>query len=313
MYIHVPYLPPHTILPHTCTHLSHPPPPPLSPQYHQVELERDQAKQLVDTLQQQHSAESQTIEHSYASRLQAVEESYQKRAARWKEEQQEESVRHATKLQQAEKEKFGAVNALKRQLESLEMAHASEVDRMRETHQSALEDVRREHELTVQQLRKRHHQEVETLKSAHSHTRYVCRPVNGDMYVCTCTVYTVCIQHASTFMYGQFTWLAVCQGYRWIRGVYRGVLYRLFLKSTEPFLLPKEPSLRLYTWHCTYPPWKVHHYGALWHRLACITFCVTRLSMHLPYCAVQSKLTPSPTLHHPLASPHVTSSPVHPS
>ena len=33
--------------------------------------------------------------------------------------------------------------------------------------------------------------------------------------------------------------------------------------------------------------------------------------MHPPYCALQRKLTPSPTLHHPLASPHMTSSPVH--
>ena len=31
--------------------------------------------------------------------------------------------------------------------------------------------------------------------------------------------------------------------------------------------------------------------------------------MHPPYCAVQRKLTPSPTLHHPLASPHMSSAP----
>ena len=35
--------------------------------------------------------------------------------------------------------------------------------------------------------------------------------------------------------------------------------------------------------------------------------------MHPPYCAVQRMLTPSPTLHHALASPHMTSSPAHPS
>ena len=33
--------------------------------------------------------------------------------------------------------------------------------------------------------------------------------------------------------------------------------------------------------------------------------------MHPPYCAVQRKLTPSPTLHHPLASPLMTSGPTH--
>ena len=33
--------------------------------------------------------------------------------------------------------------------------------------------------------------------------------------------------------------------------------------------------------------------------------------MHPPYCALQRKLTPSPTLHHPLASPHIISGPVH--
>ena len=77
--------------------------------------------------------------------------------------------------------------------------------------------------------------------------------------------------------------------------------------------VPSPVSLVSPSYHCppTYP--LACSNLVMWHKLACITFSVRRLSMHPPYCAVQRKLTPSPIPHHPLASPHMTSNPAYPS
>ncbi|XP_041073174.1 fas-binding factor 1 homolog isoform X3 [Carcharodon carcharias] len=143
----------------------------LESKVRKLELEREQQRILLDSLQQQHNNDLELIENAHRNRLKVIEESYQQREARLQEENRDLSEQHVARQQSLDQERSELIARYQRKLTDFEEEKAKEKERLRELQRQSILDMRKEHEEQLQHVKQLKEQEIDAATSASSHTR----------------------------------------------------------------------------------------------------------------------------------------------
>ncbi|XP_067913982.1 fas-binding factor 1 homolog isoform X2 [Heterodontus francisci] len=143
----------------------------LESKVRKLELEREQQRALLDSLQQQHHNDLELIENAHRNRLKIIEESYQQREARLQEENRILSEQHVARQQSLDRERSELIARYQRKLTEFEEEKAKEKERLRELQRQSILDMRKEHEEQLQHVKQLKEQEIDAVTSASSHTR----------------------------------------------------------------------------------------------------------------------------------------------
>ncbi|GCB66734.1 hypothetical protein scyTo_0010138, partial [Scyliorhinus torazame] len=143
----------------------------LESKVRKLELEREQQRILLDSLQQQHNNDLELIENAHRNRLKVIEESYQQREARLQEENQVLSEQHVARQQSLDRERSELIARYQRKLIEFEEEKAKEKERLRDLQRQSILDMRKEHEDQLQHVKQLKEQEIDAVTSASSHTR----------------------------------------------------------------------------------------------------------------------------------------------
>ncbi|XP_064423748.1 fas-binding factor 1 homolog [Latimeria chalumnae] len=143
----------------------------LEIQVRKLELERNQFKTLLESLQQHHQEDIELIENTHRNRLKVIEESYQQREARLNAENQELAAQQVSRLQDMEKEKSLLLAQYQRKLTAFEQEKAKEVERLQGLQRMSVLEMKKDHEEQLQRLKRLKDQEIDAVTSATSQTR----------------------------------------------------------------------------------------------------------------------------------------------
>ncbi|XP_078510684.1 fas-binding factor 1 isoform X2 [Lissotriton helveticus] len=143
----------------------------LMSQIRKLELERDQQKILLESLQLRHSEDLELIENSHRNRLKVVEQSAQQREERLQKENQELSAQYMSRCHSTEEEKSQLLAQYQRRLDEFEKEKAKEIERLRELQRKSIQEMQKDHEDQLQRLKRLKDQEIDAVTSASSHTR----------------------------------------------------------------------------------------------------------------------------------------------
>uniref|UniRef100_UPI00398EFFED fas-binding factor 1 homolog isoform X2 n=1 Tax=Pristiophorus japonicus TaxID=55135 RepID=UPI00398EFFED len=143
----------------------------LESKVRKLELEREQQRILLGSLQQQHSDDLELIENAHRNRLKVIEASYQQREARLQEENQNLSEQYVARQQSLDRERSELIARYQRKLTEFEEEKAKEKERLRELQRQSIADMRKEHEEQLQHVKQLKEQEIDAVTSASSHTR----------------------------------------------------------------------------------------------------------------------------------------------
>ncbi|XP_067860476.1 fas-binding factor 1 homolog isoform X2 [Heptranchias perlo] len=143
----------------------------LESKVRKLELEREQQKILLNSLQQQHKDDLELIENAHRNRLKVIEVSYQQREARLQDENRDLSEQHVARQQILDRERSELIARYQRKLTEFEEEKAKEKDRLTELQRQSIADMRKEHEEQLQHVKQLKEQEIDAVTSASSHTR----------------------------------------------------------------------------------------------------------------------------------------------
>uniref|UniRef100_A0A8C3SFE9 Fas binding factor 1 n=1 Tax=Chelydra serpentina TaxID=8475 RepID=A0A8C3SFE9_CHESE len=147
------------------------PPAGLRAEVRKLELERNQQKLLLESLQQRHQEDLELIENAHRSRVKMMEESSRQREARLRQENEELAAQYLSHCQSAERAKLELLAQQQRRLAELEQEKVQEVERLRELQRASIVEMRKDHEEQLQRLKRLKDQEIDAVTSATSHTR----------------------------------------------------------------------------------------------------------------------------------------------
>uniref|UniRef100_A0A8C5EZE5 Fas binding factor 1 n=1 Tax=Gopherus evgoodei TaxID=1825980 RepID=A0A8C5EZE5_9SAUR len=140
-------------------------------QVRKLELERNQQKLLLESLQQRHQEDLELIENAHRSRVKVMEESSRQREVRLRQENEELAAQYLSHCQSAERAKLELLAQQQRRLAELEQEKVQEVERLRELQRASILEMRKDHEEQLQRLKRLKDQEIDAVTSATSHTR----------------------------------------------------------------------------------------------------------------------------------------------
>uniref|UniRef100_A0A8D0ECT0 Fas binding factor 1 n=1 Tax=Salvator merianae TaxID=96440 RepID=A0A8D0ECT0_SALMN len=140
-------------------------------QVRRLELEKNQQKLLLESLQQRHQEDLDLIENAHKSRVKVIEDSYRQREERFRHENQELAEQYLSRCQSAEQAKSEMLAQHQRRLMELEQEKAKEVDRLQELQRMSILEMRKDHEEQLQRLKRLKAQEIDAVTSATSYTR----------------------------------------------------------------------------------------------------------------------------------------------
>ncbi|XP_051888711.1 fas-binding factor 1 isoform X2 [Pristis pectinata] len=143
----------------------------LESKVRKLELEREQQRTLLGSLQQQHKEDLELIEDAHRNRLKVIELSYQQQVARLQVENRDLSEQHMARQQCLDRERSELVARYQRKLSEFEEEKANEKERLRELQRQSVAEMRREHEEQLQHVKQLKEQEIDAVTSASSHTR----------------------------------------------------------------------------------------------------------------------------------------------
>ncbi|XP_069785106.1 fas-binding factor 1 homolog isoform X2 [Narcine bancroftii] len=143
----------------------------LESKVRKLELEREQQKILMESLQQQYKDDLELIEDAHRNRLKVIELSYQQQLTRLQDENRELVEQHVARQQYLDRERSELVARHQRKLTEFEEEKAKEKEHLRELQWQSIAEMRREHEEQLQQVKQLKEQEIDAVTSASSHTR----------------------------------------------------------------------------------------------------------------------------------------------
>lgn len=143
----------------------------LMSQIRKLELERDQQKVLLESLQLRHREDLELIENAHRNRLKVVEQSAQQREERLQKENQELSAQYMSRCHSTEEEKSQLLAQYQRKLDEFEKEKTKEIERLRELQRKSIQEMQKDHEEQLQRLKRLKDQEIDAVTSASSHTR----------------------------------------------------------------------------------------------------------------------------------------------
>uniref|UniRef100_A0A8C5RD88 Fas binding factor 1 n=1 Tax=Laticauda laticaudata TaxID=8630 RepID=A0A8C5RD88_LATLA len=136
-----------------------------------LELEKNQQKLLLESLQRRHQEDLELIENAHRNRVKVVEDSYRQREDRLRQENQELVAQYLSRCQSAEQAKSEMLAQHQRRLTELEQEKAKEIDRLQELQRMSILEMRKDHEEQLQRLKQLKSQEIDAVTSATSYTR----------------------------------------------------------------------------------------------------------------------------------------------
>uniref|UniRef100_A0A8C6YKD7 Fas binding factor 1 n=1 Tax=Naja naja TaxID=35670 RepID=A0A8C6YKD7_NAJNA len=143
----------------------------LEVQVRRLELEKNQQKLLLESLQRRHQEDLEVIENAHRNRVKVVEDSYRQRENRLRQENQELVAQYLSCCQSAEQAKSEMLAQHQHRLTELEQEKAKEVDRLQELQRMSILEMRKDHEEQLQRLKQLKSQEIDAVTSATSYTR----------------------------------------------------------------------------------------------------------------------------------------------
>ncbi|XP_055510108.1 fas-binding factor 1 homolog isoform X2 [Leucoraja erinacea] len=143
----------------------------LESKVRKLELEREQQRILLESLQQQHKDDLELIEDAHRNRLKVIESSYQQQVARLQDENGDLSEQHVAWQQCQDRERSEQVARYQRKLNEFEEEKAKEKERLRELQRQSVAEMRRDHEEQLQHVKQLKEQEIDAVTSASSHAR----------------------------------------------------------------------------------------------------------------------------------------------
>uniref|UniRef100_A0A670Y352 Fas binding factor 1 n=1 Tax=Pseudonaja textilis TaxID=8673 RepID=A0A670Y352_PSETE len=143
----------------------------LEVQVRRLELEKNQQKLLLESLQRRHQEDLELIENAHRNRVKVVEDSYRQREDRLRQENQELVAQYLSRCQSAEEAKSEMLAQHQRRLTELEQEKAKEIDRLRELQRMSILEMRKDHDEQLQRLKQLKSQEIDAVTSATSYTR----------------------------------------------------------------------------------------------------------------------------------------------
>ncbi|XP_036409412.1 fas-binding factor 1 isoform X2 [Megalops cyprinoides] len=143
----------------------------LEGQARSMQLERDQARMLLENIQHRHKQDMELIESKHRTSVKLLEESLAQREARWLQEKQDLAERLATATRLAEQERSELQAQYQRRLSQIQEDRDSEVKRLQELQRKSILEMKKDHEEQVQRLKRLKDEEIDAVTSATSQTR----------------------------------------------------------------------------------------------------------------------------------------------
>ncbi|XP_077183867.1 fas-binding factor 1 isoform X2 [Paroedura picta] len=140
-------------------------------QVRRLELEKNQQKLLLESLQQHYRDDLELIENAHRNRIRMIEDSYHQREERLRQENQELAGQYLSSCQSAEQAKSELLAQYQRRLTEMEQEKVKEIDRLRELQRISIQQMHKDHEEQLQQLKRLKDQEIDAVTSATSYTR----------------------------------------------------------------------------------------------------------------------------------------------
>ncbi|KAG5831779.1 hypothetical protein ANANG_G00282790 [Anguilla anguilla] len=145
----------------------------LETQMHSLQLERDQAEAVLQTLQRRHTQDMELLESKHRASVKLLEDALAEREARRQQENEELMERLATVTRQMEQERVELQAQYQRRLTQIQQDRDAEVKRLQELQRKSILEMKRDHEEQVQRLKRLKDEEIDALTSATSQTRSV--------------------------------------------------------------------------------------------------------------------------------------------
>ncbi|XP_061472222.1 fas-binding factor 1 isoform X2 [Rhineura floridana] len=150
----------------------------LEGQVRRLELEKNQQKLLLGSLQQRHQEDLDLIEKAHRNRVKVIEDSYHQREERLRQENQELANQYLSRCQSAEQAKSELLAQHQHRLTELEQEKAKEIDRLQELQRMSILEMRKDHEEQLERLKQLKAQEIDAVTSATSYTRSLNGVIN---------------------------------------------------------------------------------------------------------------------------------------
>ncbi|XP_069050719.1 fas-binding factor 1 homolog isoform X3 [Lepisosteus oculatus] len=143
----------------------------LEGQVRKLQLERDQAQMLLESVQQRHKQDLELMESTHRARVRMLEEAADQRDAHLRQENEDLQERLAGLARLGEQERAGLQAQYQQRLAKAQQERDREVERLRELQRKSILEMKKDHEEQVQRLKRLKDEEIDAVTSATSQTR----------------------------------------------------------------------------------------------------------------------------------------------
>ncbi|KAG2460823.1 FBF1 factor, partial [Polypterus senegalus] len=143
----------------------------LECQVRKLELERNQAQSLVESLQQRQQQDLELIEGTHRTRVKMLEDSFQQREARLSQENEDLLDRIGSLTRNREQDRADLQAQFQRRIAEVQQERDKEVERLRDLQRRSVLEMKADYENQLQHLKWLKEQEIDAVTSASSQTR----------------------------------------------------------------------------------------------------------------------------------------------
>ncbi|KAJ7989776.1 hypothetical protein DPEC_G00308020 [Dallia pectoralis] len=143
----------------------------LEGQMRSLQLELDQTRMLLESVEQRHKQDTELMENTHRARVKLLEDSAAQREARARQECEDLAERLATVTRISEQERTELQAQYQRRLAQTQQDRDREVERLRDLQRKSILEMKRDHEDQVQRLKRLKDEEIDAVTSATSQTR----------------------------------------------------------------------------------------------------------------------------------------------
>ncbi|XP_032822885.1 fas-binding factor 1 isoform X2 [Petromyzon marinus] len=143
----------------------------LDTKMRRLQMERDQLKSLLDTVQQRHKEDMDILEEGHKQRVRLLQDSWERREASLRQELEEAAGRHSALQREAESERARLASTWQCRVADAEQEAMRQAERLAELQRHSIMEMRRDHEEQIQRLKRLKDQEIDAVTSATSQTR----------------------------------------------------------------------------------------------------------------------------------------------
>nr|XP_015211494.1 PREDICTED: fas-binding factor 1 [Lepisosteus oculatus] len=143
----------------------------LEGQVRKLQLERDQAQMLLESVQQRHKQDLELMESTHRCTSDLARSQSRQRDAHLRQENEDLQERLAGLARLGEQERAGLQAQYQQRLAKAQQERDREVERLRELQRKSILEMKKDHEVQVQRLKRLKDEEIDAVTSATSQTR----------------------------------------------------------------------------------------------------------------------------------------------